>query len=215
MKNTSLNKYIVTVLVAAGLLWPIWAHAHCDTMDGPVVAATKAAIEQKDVTPILKWVPKESEAEVRRAFVKTQTVRTQSPEARDLADQYLFETIVRLHRAGEGELYIGLKPAGTEVEPAIAKADEALKTGSVDGVVKLVSDEATTGIRQRFARVREKQKHAEESVEAGREYVAAYVDYIHYVEELHQSAALQTEDKAKMPEREDNQPQPHPQEIKK
>jgi hypothetical protein len=215
MKTTSLNKYIVTVLVAAGLLWPIWAHAHCDTMDGPVVAATKAAIEQKDVTPILKWVTKENEAEVRRAFVKTQTVRTQSPEARHLADQYLFETVVRLHRAGEGEPYTGLKPAGTEVEPAIAGADEALKTGSTDKVVKLVTDQAAAGIRERFARVREKQKRAEENVEAGREYVAAYVDYVHYVEALHRSAGAQSEDRVNAPGREEHSTQNHPQEIKK
>jgi hypothetical protein len=215
MKTTILNKNIALVLAAAmGMLDPLWAHAHCDTLDGPVVAAARVALERNDVTPVLKWVNKESETEIRRAFAKTQAVRAQGSIARELADEYFFETLVRVHRAGEGEPFAGLKPAGTGVAPTIAKADEALKTGSVVGVVKLVSDEATAGIRQRFARVQEKQKHAEDSVEAGREYVAAYVDYIHYVEELHQSAASPTEDKAKMPEHEGNQSQPHQQDVK-
>lgn len=30
-----------------------------------------------------------------------------------------------------------------------------------------------------------RQKHADESVAAGREYVTAYVEFIHYVEQLH------------------------------
>ena len=33
------------------------ASAHCDTMDGPVVAAARAALQAGDVTPVLKWIP--------------------------------------------------------------------------------------------------------------------------------------------------------------
>ncbi len=156
-------------------------------MDGPVVLAAKAALEHKDVTPVLKWVQKRDEAQIKAAFAKTLAVRAKGPEARDLADQFFFETLVRVHRAGEGAPYTGLKSAGTLLEPAIAEADKALETGSVDKVVKLVTEDAAAGIRKRFAEVKEKQAHAEHNVEAGRAFVAAYVDYVHYVEGLHQA----------------------------
>ena len=167
---------------------PQVALSHCDTMDGPVVQAAKVALERKDVTPVLRWVKKDGEAEVKAAFAKSLAVRTKGVEARELADQYFFETLVRVHRAGEGEPFTGLKPAGTELSPAVVEADKALETGSVDKVVKLVTDDAVAGIRQRFAEAREKKKHADESVEAGREFVAAYVEYVHYVEGLHETA---------------------------
>jgi hypothetical protein len=157
-------------------------------MDGPVVQAAKAALEKKDVTPVLKWVKKDGEAEVKAAFAKTLAVRAKGPEARELADQFFFETLVRVHRAGEGAPFTGLKPAGTELGPAIEEADKALESGSVEKVVKLVTDEAAAGIRKRFAEARAKKEQAGHNVEAGREFVAAYMEYVHYVEGLHQAA---------------------------
>jgi hypothetical protein len=99
-----------------GLLSPR-AFAHCDTMDGPVVLAAKTALDHKDVTPVLKWIKKNDEAEIKAAFAKTLAVRTKGPEARELADQFFFETFVRIHRAGEGAPFTGLKPAGTPLAP--------------------------------------------------------------------------------------------------
>jgi len=165
------------------------ARAHCDTLDGPVVAAARLALEKGDVTPALKWVGKDSEPEIRAAFARTLAVRTKGPEARELADMYFFETLVRIHRAGEGAPFTGLKPAGGGVGPAVEAADKALETGSVDAVVKLVTGDVGAGIRQRFARVLETRKRADDSVAAGREYVAAYVEYVHYVERLHDDAS--------------------------
>ena len=180
---------LVTFLSALTVLfYPRPAQAHCDTMDGPVVATARAAIEKGDVTPVLKWVKKENEAELRQAFQKTLTVRTQSAEARNLADTYFFETLVRLHRAGEGAAYTGLKPAGTDLGPAVSGADKAIESGSVENLVKLVTDDAAAGIRARFAEALEKKKLADSSVEAGREYVEAYVQFVHYVERLHLDA---------------------------
>lgn len=88
------------------------ASAHCDGMDGPVVKAARAALETHDPRLVLIWVQKKDEAEVRQAFQSTLAVRDLSPEAKELADRYFFETLVRLHRAGEGAPYTGLKPAG-------------------------------------------------------------------------------------------------------
>lgn len=167
---------------------PRMAHAHCDTMDGPVIQAAKVALKKQDVTPVLKWVKSEGEAEVRSAFSKTLDVRTKGTDAQELADQFFFETLARVHRAGEGMPFTGIKPSGTVIEPTVRAADEALERGSVDKLVKQVTDEAAAGIRKRFAEVGEKRKHAEQGVEAGREYVAAYVEYVHYVEGLHQAA---------------------------
>ncbi|MDD5642387.1 MAG: DUF6448 family protein, partial [Syntrophales bacterium] len=94
--------------LAIGWLMPLVAGAHCDTVDGPVVAAARLALAKGEVTPVLKWVPKDDEGEIRAVFQKTLRVRTKGPEAKDLADRYFFETLVRMHRASEGEPYTGL-----------------------------------------------------------------------------------------------------------
>ena len=181
MRPTSL---LAAVAAAAVLLAPARALAHCDTVDGPVVLDARAAFAAGDVTPVLKWVKAEREAEVRAAFRQALAVRGLGAEARALAEQYFFETLVRVHREGEGAAYTGLKAAGTAVEPGIAAADAALASGSVDELVKLVTSGADRGLRQRHARALAARQHAAESVERGREFVEAYVDLMHYAERL-------------------------------
>jgi len=158
--------------------------AHCDTLDGPVVKTAKSALEKGEVTPILKWIKKENEQEIKDLFQKTLVVRNKGKEARELADMYFFETLVRIHRAGENAPYTGLKPAGT-VDPAVAEADKALQSGSVENLVKTVTETSAKGIRERFKKASEAQKHADHNVESGREFVEAYVQFTHYVERLH------------------------------
>jgi len=179
---------VATTSVGVGLLLAAAAQAHCDTLDGPVVMAAKQALEQRDLTPVLKWIHKEYEPEVRAAFEKTIEIRAQGKDAKKLADRYFFETVVRLHRAGEGAPYTGLKPAGTAWGPAIETGENALASGEVEPVVHLLTEAAAAGIRERFARAWEKKQHAEESVEAGREFVRAYVEFMHYLERLHAAA---------------------------
>ena len=171
--------------LAFWLIFPRLAAAHCDTLDGPVVAEARDALGKGDVTPVLKWVQAGDEAEIRQAFEKTLAVRKLNPEAREFADMYFFETLVRIHRAGEGAPYTGLKAAGT-VEPVVARADQALVKGSVDELTKAIAAHTVEGIRERFNRAVETRKHAGESVQAGREYVEAYVDYVHYLEGIAQ-----------------------------
>lgn len=165
--------------------------AHCDTLEGPVVKAAKVALEKGDVTPVLKWVKKEHEKEIREIFKKTLAVRTKGPEAKELADMYFFETLVRIHRAGEGAPYTGLKP-GEAIEPVIAEADKALESGSADNLIKILTNDMSKGIRERFARAQETKKHTDENVEAGREFVEAYVEFTHFVERLHSDATGKT-----------------------
>ncbi|MEW6440890.1 MAG: DUF6448 family protein [bacterium] len=188
------NKRLGTVLLAAvsilavALAMPRQALAHCDTLDGPVITDARLALQKGDVTPVLKWVMKENEPEVRAAFTKALAVRSKGPEAKELADNYFFETLVRIHRAGEGAPYTGLAPAGA-VEPIVKEADRALETGSADALARELAGTVETGVRTRFAKVAEARKHADESVAAGREFVAAYVQYVHYAEGLQAMAA--------------------------
>lgn len=171
------------------LLMPSTAAAHCDTMNGPVVTDAKVALKAGDITPVLKWVRQADESQVRTAFERTMKVRAFGPEAREFADNYFFETLVRVHRAGEGEPYTGLKPAGTEVEPVILRADQALQTGSLDTLLKEATSDVSDGIQQRFANVQQAAMRANSSLDEGRRYVAAYVEFIHYVESIHAASA--------------------------
>jgi hypothetical protein len=188
MKTNRLKLIAAGVFSAAWLWAAVPVFAHCDTMDGPVVIEAWAALEKKDITPMLKWIKPENEAELKAAFARTLAVRTQGKEARELADQFFFETVVRVHRAGEGAPYTGLKPAGTKLDPAIEAADHALDSGKAEALIKTVTEEAAAGIRQRFTEVVERKKQTEHNVEAGREYVAAYVEFVHYAEALHATA---------------------------
>jgi hypothetical protein len=176
----------VTVFFLLGLvaLVPDPALAHCDSLDGPVARDARAALEAKDVSPVLKWVLPEKEGEVREAFQHALAVRVLGAEARALADRFFLETLVRVHREGEGEPFTGLKPAGAPVDPGIAAADAALDAGSVDALAKLLATEVDRGLRERYARAARTRPHAAESVERGREYVAAYVDFMNYAERL-------------------------------
>ena len=176
----------IFIVLAMGLFTPQLIQAHCDTLDGPVVLTAMKALEKGDVTPVLKWVKKEHEGEIRDLFKKTLAVRSKGPEAKELADRYFLETLVRLHRAGEGAPYTGLS-AGP-AEPIIVAADKSLETGSADHLVKHVSEAVASGIRKRFTHTLEKKKHADESIDAGREFVEAYVEFTHYVERLYNDA---------------------------
>ncbi len=167
---------------------PVKADAHCDTLDGPVVTAARTALEKGDVRPVLMWVRPDAETQIRDAFAKARAVRGKGAEAREIADTWFFETLVRVHRAGEGAPSTGLKPAGSEIDPAVALADRALESGAVDHLVAAVQEHLDGGIRERFQRAMETKRHAGTSVAAGREFVEAYVTFIHYVERLHADA---------------------------
>lgn len=157
--------------------------AHCDTIKGPVILEAKAALEKGDITPILKWVKKENEGEVKRAFAKAIAVRAKGPEAKELADQYFIETLVRVHRAGEGAPYTGIKDE--PVEPIVALSDKALADGSPDELIKKINTHVAEGIREKFNAALKARKDKDKTVEQGREFVEAYVTYTHYVEGIH------------------------------
>jgi hypothetical protein len=172
----------LSVLLSAPL------YAHCDGMDGPVVKAAREALAKGDVNLVLIWVKKNDEAEIRRAFDQTLIVRKQSPQARELADVYFFETLVRIHRAGEGAPYTGLKPAGRDLGSAIPAADEALKSGDVTSLTNLLVERMRAGLLDKYKKVMAAKSFKTQDVDAGRAYIEAYVTYIHYVDGMYEAA---------------------------
>jgi hypothetical protein len=159
------------------------AMAHCDSMDGPVVKDAQAALEARNVDPVLKWVGAGDEEAIRKAFDMTLAVRGESDKARDVADRYFFDTLVRIHRAGEGEGFTGIKPVGS-ADPAIVATDRALSEGDIDQLADEYAAKVREAIKHRFAEAYKKRQAADKSVEQGREYVEAYVQLTHFVESI-------------------------------
>jgi len=179
--------------IALGLALAVWMvpaepRAHCDSLDGPVVTDARKALADDDVDLVLKWVSPEEEHVVRGSFDLARRVRLLGPDARTLADRYFFETLVRVHRQSEGAPFTGLKPEGS-AEPGITLADAAVETGSVDELADRVSEHVRAGLRDRFRRLQGARGRKDDSVEAGREYVEAYVEFIHYVRGIHEALA--------------------------
>ena len=189
MKRTVRTSSLAAVvwLIATVALNPSPARAHCDGMDGPVVQAAQKALDSSNVNLVLIWVQKSDEAEIERAFKRALAVRKLGPEAHELADTYFFETLVRVHRAGEGAPYTGLKPAGRDLGPAIPAGDKALETGDIEVAVNLLTDRVAEGVRRQFANASQKRSFAPHDVAAGRDFVRAYVEYIHYLERIYQA----------------------------
>lgn len=166
------------------------ASAHCDTEKGPVIQEARMALEKGDVTPLLKWVKKDQEAEIKSVFAAATAVRAKGPDAKALADRHFIETLVRVHRAAEGATFSGIKDE--PVDPVIAMAESSLVNGTPDKMIGEVTDHMASAIKKRFDLVVETSKHKNDSVEAGRAFVQAYVGYMHFVENLH--AAIATQD---------------------
>ena len=179
----------IAVAVGVGFfaLTPARVLAHCDGLDGPVVKAAQRALETRNASLVLIWVQEQDEPEIRKAFEQTLAVRALSSQARELADQFFFETLVRVHRAGEGAPFTGLKPAGRDLGPAIPAADEAVRVGSVEPVRHLLTFAIQERLRQQFGDVIATKTFDADDVAAGRAYVKAYVEFIHFVELLYDS----------------------------
>lgn len=193
MKTTnSRSCYRMAASIIMGFIWSAANQttlAHCDTEKGPLIQEARAALQKGDPAPLLKWVRKEKEAEIKSAFTLALSVRTKGSDAMQLADRYFIETLVRIHRAGEGAPYTGIKDE--PVDPVIAMADKALDEGSADRMILQLGNHLEKVIRGKFSRAVEAAKHKNDSIEAGREFVEAYVDYVHYVENVHAAIAVQ------------------------
>ena len=146
---------------------------HCDSLDGPVVKAAAAALERREVELVLPYVPADGEVEVKQAFEQAIAVEPLAPEAKKLADEWFFENVVRIHRAGEGAPYTGLKPAGLGHGPVVPVAERAIEAGSADELVTLLTGMVEEAVRERFEHVMHRKAHANGDLAANRAYVEA------------------------------------------
>jgi hypothetical protein len=187
------NHVFVRILAAASIALSLAAgaprtFAHCDGLDGPVVQAARKALDSGNVNLVLIWVQKGDEDEIRKGFSRTVAVRKLSAEARELADHAFFESLVRIHRAGEGAPFTGLKPADRDLGPAILAADKALRDGKMNELKQLLLDAVNNGVSDHFAKAMSKKSFDKNDIEAGREFVRSYVEYIHCVEAIYERA---------------------------
>lgn len=161
---------------------------HCDTLDGPVVKAARAALDRGNVNLILAYVPKRAETELRHAFERTMKVRMLSPEARETIDTWFFETAVRLHREGEGAPFTGLKPAGLDPGPAIPRAEKALTAGRLEEISHFLCHTVEEQLQHRFHEVMARKDYDENDVEAARGYVEAMLGFLVFSHSLYTAA---------------------------
>ena len=162
---------------------------HCDSMDGPVVKAAMEALGSGDLSAVLPFVPEEGEAEVTAAFERVTKARVQGPEAKDVADRHFFETVVRIHRTGEGAPFTGLKPAGLGHGPVVPVAEKAIETGSSEELVELLRGTVEEQLRERFERVMRLKREARgKGIKEMREYVEAMLGLEVYSHKLYECA---------------------------
>ena len=146
---------------------------HCDSLDGPVVTAARTALDANDVDLILPFVHADGASEIRDTFDQAVKVRAMGGEARDVADRWFFETAVRVHRAGEGAPFTGLKPAGLDVGPVIPAAERALESGSTVELIDVLTASVRDQVAHRHERAMRLKTHANDSVDDARAYVEA------------------------------------------
>ncbi len=183
MKIRSLFPYQLFIFISVFMLSNI-TFAHCDSMEGPVVKASQKAIETGNLNYVLVWVRAEDEKDIREMFNKVNKVRALGPDAKELADMYFFETVVRVHRMGEGVGYTGLKPAGYQPEEGIEAADIAIEKNSVSEILSHLEESQHSKVKEYFTDLKSKRNYDVNDLQAGREYVESYVHFIHYVEGL-------------------------------
>ena len=177
-----------TVLtLGVGLLFPTSAQAHCDTPDGPVAAALTLALEEYNFNYIANWVLEEDEAELLEVFNLSTSVMdaSDSEDASHLADRYLLENLVRIHRAGEGAPYTGIshEPIAKEV----AAADASIEAGSLAPLEEagLITEDNRAHAEEVFEKVLATKDYDPNDVAAGREFVENYVTFTHLFEVEH------------------------------
>ncbi len=163
------------ILFSTGTAW-----AHCDQMNGPLVKDAKKAISLNNVNIVLKWVPAANETEVREAF--DQMMKVRSNDAKELSERSFFETVVRLHRAGEGMPFTGVKPEGTPIDERVMAADKSIEAGNLTPMKGLVPDKDMPELTERFNKVMALKNFDVNNVEAGREYIEAYVRFFKFAE---------------------------------
>ena len=95
----------------------------------------------------------------------------------------------QLATAQEALAKAGLKATDKDLGPAIPAADKAILDGKLEPVAKLLTGAVHEGLHKKFEEVQARKNYAKDDVAAGREYVKAYVEFVHYVEGVHAAAS--------------------------
>lgn len=195
-KNQYMKRSLVALATAVGIVAasPLTAFAHCDTMEGPTVGDGKKAMANNNVNYVLKWVQPQYADEITDKFELSMKVKDLSPEAKELSEQYFFSELVRLHRAGENAPFDGLKPEGTPVDEKVQAADDSIAQGNLEPLKEMVEEEKMAELTERFEKVMALKDFDVNDVEAGREYIEAYVQFFKFAEgeeEGHETGVLQ------------------------
>lgn len=175
----SLFSKIIIELLPSGI-----AYAHCDTLNGPLIAAARKALETGNENYVLIWVKAEREKDIKEAFKQAMDNRgrAQDQKEKEAADMSFFEILVRAHREGEGAEYSGIKPAG-EVEPEIALADEAVETMKIDKVLEHIESRHNKElVSHLFHKLEEGSHYQIDDISAGRKFIETYAIFVHAVE---------------------------------
>lgn len=160
------------------------ASAHCDSFDGPALQDAAKALETNNPALILKWINTEMEAEVVPLFHKTYSLRNGDKEVYEIVKKHFYETFIRLHREMEGATFTGLKAAGTTAHITVM-SDKALETGDFAFLLKALNKHVNGQLQEKYDKTVALYKVKDHSTEEGRAFVAAYVDYTHSVEAIH------------------------------
>ena len=177
--------FITGITILFGLfltLMPKIASAHCDTMDGPAVKDGRIALETGNINYAYKWIFEDFEGELKEIFDLSLKVRKLGEDAREAADRWFLENLVRIHRAGEGASYDGLKPSGTALAPKVTAADESIALGNMSPIKGLVTMEEYHLLEEKFNRAIALKDYDINDVKAARAYVEAYVTFFKMAE---------------------------------
>ncbi len=163
-------------------LMPKKASAHCDTMDGPAVKDGRKALETENINYAYKQIFEEYEEELKENFELSLKVRTLGADAQEVADRWFLENFVRIHRAGEGASYDGLKPSGSNVDPVVVAADESIELGNMSPLKGLVTEKEYHALEEKFNKAIALKDFDIDDVKASRAYVEAYVTFFKMAE---------------------------------
>jgi hypothetical protein len=178
--NASVTSFVFLMM----LLIPQGLSAHCDSYDGPLVKDALKALETGKVDLVYKWIEPESEQEIADLFNKTFALKEGDKEIYSIVEKHFLETLVRLHRQGEGASFTGLKPAGSTSQ-IIVMADAALVNNNLEDLSKKLSSHILSVLNEKFQEAALRSTTKDNSVSEGRAYVKAYIAYTHFIEEIH------------------------------
>lgn len=180
------------LLLASLAVAPRLALAHCDSVDGPVAQAVAKALDTGNINLVLPYAPEAAEAELKASFAQARAVRALGPDARALADRSFLETAIRLHRAGEGAAFNGVKPAGIDYGPMVPAAERAVAAGDLQPVRAVLAEAIEHSLGEKLAHVRALQAASKEptsaaGVAAARERISAELEFITFAESVRQA----------------------------